>query len=69
MWVDDYPVLCAGGNCDYEYLERDPVVTGYTLSGTSLTIDGTDLPTTDITVQMGYVACVIDDATTPATST
>ena len=69
MWVDEYPVLCATGNCDYVYSAMNPVITSYTLNGKTLTIGGVDLPATDISVQMGYVACDIDDVANPATAT
>ena len=59
-WVDGLPALCAGGNCDFSYEQRQPLITSYTLSGTSLSISGSNLPTTGLTVEMGYVPCALD---------
>ena len=59
MWVDGLPALCTSTNCDFTYEERDPVIDGYILSGSSLSITGTNLPTSPASVEMGYVNCVI----------
>jgi hypothetical protein len=66
MWVDDLPALCAGGNCDFSYEQRQPLITSYTLTGTSLSITGSNLPTAGFTVEMGFVPCVVDSASTDA---
>ena len=64
MWVDNLPALCSGGNCDFSYEQRQPLITSYTLSGTSLSITGSNLPTTGFTVEMGHVTCGTPDTST-----
>lgn len=55
--IDDLPAACANVDCDYEYVTTTSEITGFSVSGTSVTITGTDLPTTDITVEFGGATC------------
>ena len=66
MWIDGMPALCTGTNCDFEYEYRSASISSYTLLGTSLSIVGTNLPLTPVSIEMGYVNCVIstNDAST-----
>jgi hypothetical protein len=60
MWVNNLPAVCTSTDCDFAYAQRDPVINSYALSGTSLTISGTNLPMADFTLEMGYITCNID---------
>jgi len=60
--VKDLPAICAGINCDYAYTEPTSEITAVTLNtGTSeITIEGTGLPTTDITIHLSTVECPLN---------
>ena len=57
--VDDMPALSTGMMCDYTYFEGESCITGFTLSGTELTITGSDFVTddTEMEIEMGRLAC------------
>lgn len=49
--------VCPEFNCDYIYVESAGQITAQTLSGNDLTIDGTNLPTTDVKVRLANSEC------------
>ena len=55
--------VCPNTNCDYLYIADVGEVTSQSLSGTSLTIVGTDLPTTDFIVRISNSKCTSPTAT------
>lgn len=58
--VDGIVALCPNFNCDFAYVDTVGEITGMTLSGTSVTITGTDLPTSDFTVIVADQECNVD---------
>ena len=46
--IDDLPVVCPDLNCDYRYVATPAVITGQSVVGRRVTIDGTGLPTSSI---------------------
>lgn len=46
--VDSIPAVCAGLSCDFTYETATSSISSLSLSGTTLTITGTSLPTTDL---------------------
>ena len=59
------PILCKSTHCSYTYSDLASLITGFTASGTTVTIDGTDLPLeADITgVSIARQACTISSST------
>jgi len=57
-------------NCNYTYRDAVGEVTGTTLSGTTLTVTGTDLPVAaNISmISFGTVNCTVDESASTATS-
>ena len=57
--VNDLVAVCPEFNCDYAYKNSVGEVTGQSMAsnGLGLTIQGTDLPTEDVTVSLGGVDC------------
>jgi hypothetical protein len=55
--VDGIVALCPNFNCDFAYVDTVGEITGMTLSGTSVSIVGTDLPTSDFTVIIADQEC------------
>jgi hypothetical protein len=55
--VDGISAACANLDCDYLYVDTTAQVTGQSLSGNTLTITGTDLPTDLLDVKLGDVGC------------
>lgn len=55
--VDGVPAACANLNCDYLYVNSPAKVTAMSLSGITLTVTGTNLPTKLIDVRLGDVGC------------
>ena len=66
--IEGLEVLCPDLNCDYSYITSVGAVTEQTLSGKSLTLIGTDLPTSDIVVKFGETACVSTTITSDGTT-
>lgn len=56
--VDDMPAVCAGVACGYTYEDPTSLVTGFTVSGQNVVIDGTALPTSYLSVTLSNVECV-----------
>ena len=50
--VDSMPALCSGMACNYLYSDGTAIITGFTLSGTALSITGSDF-TTPEKIEMG----------------
>ena len=44
--------VCPDFNCDYVYVQSEGQITGQVLSGDTLTITGTNLPTSDVGVKL-----------------
>jgi len=42
--VDGVEAVCASLNCNYNYVAPTAQITGFSYSGTTLTITGTDIP-------------------------
>ena len=57
--------VCPEFNCDYVYVDTTALITDQTLSGDILTIIGTNLPTSDVSVKLANSEC----GTVTATST
>lgn len=57
LTIDDLPAACANVDCDYEYVTSTSEVTSQSLSSLDLTIGGTNLPTSDVTVYFGGAPC------------
>ena len=68
VFIDDMPAVCVNGNCDYEYIKSGPIISGMSFLGSQATITGTDLPTDFISLEIGFVPCIVSDSTTIATS-
>lgn len=66
MEINGLEALCANANCDYEYVVPSSDITSFTVSGTDVSITGTSLPTSDLTVEFGGATCgtVSSDGTT-----
>lgn len=64
--IDDLPALCVNLNCDYQYVASTSKVTQQTYDTATkvLTVTGTDLPLTDVTVTFGGVDCAASPAPT-----
>lgn len=47
--VDGLPAVCAGNlDCTFTYQQASSLITSFSLSGTTLTINGNNLPTTEL---------------------
>lgn len=57
MTINGLEALCASADCDYEYVAPTSEVTAFTVSGQDVTITGTSLPTSDMTVHFGGATC------------
>ena len=57
--------VCPEFNCDYVYVQSEGQITGQVLSGDTLTITGTNLPTSDVGVKLANSQC--DTVTATAT--
>lgn len=71
LMVGDLPAACHG-NCDYSFVASVGAITSYSLSGTTLTITGTSLPTTAAgihSIVYAYSPCTVDKTSISATST
>jgi len=55
--------VCPSFNCDYAYTATTSRITGQTLSGSTLTITGTNLPTAGIKVRIANVGCDVQTGT------
>lgn len=55
--VDGMSAACANLNCDYMYVDTDALVTSQAINGNTLTIQGSNLPTSLIDVRLGDVGC------------
>ena len=55
--------VCPSFNCDYLYTSTSAVVTGQSLSGSTLTITGTGLPTADVKVKFSNAECIVQSGT------
>lgn len=49
--------VCPEFNCDYVYVDTASLITGQSLSGNDLTITGTGLPTSDVSVKIANSVC------------
>ena len=49
--------VCPDFNCDYVYVDTNALITGQTLSGDTLTITGSNLPTSDVAVALANSQC------------
>ena len=61
--VNSIDAVCPAMNCDYVYIDVVGEISSQTLSGNSLTIVGTDLPTSDVTVKFATSTCTSITAT------
>lgn len=57
--IDGMPVLCKSTRCSYEYISSDILITGFTVSGLNVVIDGTNLPQTGLEVSISNQKCTI----------
>ena len=49
--------VCPTLNCDYVYVDTASLITGQSISGDTLTITGTNLPTSDVKVAFSHSVC------------
>ena len=57
--------LCMIGGCDFAYIADDTaVVTSWTKTGDSITIAGTGLPVSGMTISFGPRNCIVSSAST-----
>jgi uncharacterized protein YaiE (UPF0345 family) len=55
--IDEFPALCTGMACNYEYFEGESLITGFSItSGTELTITGTNFGT-PLKIEMAHLDC------------
>lgn len=66
--VDGMPAACSKNNCDYLYVDSSASITSQSLSGNTLTISGSNLPTSLIDVRLGDVGCGPTTGTTTSIS-
>lgn len=55
--VEGMPAACANLNCDYLYVDSTAQVTGQSLAGNQITVDGVNFPTEILDVRVGGVGC------------
>lgn len=67
--VDGLPALCMNLNCDYKYVASTGVITSQTYNSSTklITVNGTSLPTSGITINFGGVTCAVGTLTTSST--
>jgi len=53
------PVLCKSTRCSYEYISSDILITGFTVTGLNVVIDGTNLPQTGLEVLISNQKCTV----------
>ena len=53
------PALCVSLACDYTYANPTALITSQTVSGTTVTIDGTSLPTTNVSDIISGTDCTV----------
>lgn len=61
--VNNMPAACVNLSCDYVYADPPALITGQTVSGNTVTIDGTNLPTTDISDTIAGTDCQVTSVT------
>jgi hypothetical protein len=57
--VDGHEAACDSLNCGYSYIQPTAKITGFSLSGTTLTISGSSLPTLIQTLMFANQDCSI----------
>lgn len=57
--VDDLPAVCAGLDCDYTYIACPADITSFSVSGTTLSMSGTNLPINLLSITYTNVPCTI----------
>jgi len=57
--VDSLPALCVSLACDYTYINPTGIITGQSVSGNTVTVDGTSLPTDNITDIIAGTDCTV----------
>jgi len=55
--IDDLEAVCANVDCNYEYVVASSEITAFTVTDLDVTITGTDLPESDLTVEFGGATC------------
>ena len=62
--VDGLPAVCGSLYCNYTYIEPTGLISSFSVSGTTLTIIGSDLPTTNIeSIHFSNSECEVSSAT------
>jgi hypothetical protein len=67
--VDGVEAVCASLNCNYNYVAPLAEITSFSYSGTTLTITGTNIPTTVNSVKFSNIDCLSISVTAPTTIT
>jgi hypothetical protein len=57
--VDGMEAICTGLNCDYVYEEPAGLITGFTVDGDNVSIQGENLPLDIISVRLSQTNCDI----------
>lgn len=57
--IDGLPAVCPNLNCDFAYVQATALITNqaYDINSKVLTVTGTSLPITDLTVSFGGAKC------------
>ena len=53
------PALCVSLACDYTYVNPTGIITGQSVSGTTVTVDGTSLPTNNVSNVISGTDCIV----------
>ena len=67
--VDGVEAVCASLNCNYNYVAPIAQITSFSYSGTTLTITGTDIPSTVNSVKFSNIDCLSITVAAPTTIT
>jgi hypothetical protein len=55
--VDGIPAVCGSLECGFTYVQPTAMINTYTLSGTTLTINGVSLPTSIVSLTLSNIPC------------
>jgi hypothetical protein len=61
--VDGMPAVCTGFACDYEFEVPEGLITGFTMSGQTAIITGTNLPLEPTSVRVANTDCTVTQIT------
>ncbi len=67
--VDGVEAVCTSLNCSYDYVTPAAEITGFSYTGTTLTITGTNIPAEINSVKFSNLDCLSVAVTAPTTIT